>query len=147
MTLPAGRGLYNPPAFPAPLGMYSHVGHAAASNVVFLAGQLSVDGEGKLVGKDDFALQVETAFANLGALLTSIAASFDQVISFNTYLCRPADVDTFFTIRRELFPRLFSKSEYPPNNLFVLQQLFHPDYLFEIVAVAALDLPAESGER
>lgn len=129
---------FNPATMPKPLGMYSHVGSAPAGSVLFLAGQLSTDESGQLVGKGDFTKQVETAFDNLGRLLGSLGADFDDVISFNTYVVRPEDVETFFQIRRRLFPSLFRRKQYPPNNLFVLKQLFHPDYLFEIVAVAAI---------
>jgi enamine deaminase RidA (YjgF/YER057c/UK114 family) len=128
---------FNPDTMPKPLGMYSHVGSAAGGNVMFLAGQLSTDETGQLVGKGDFNKQVEIAFGNLGRLLSSIGVSFDDVISFNTYVVRPKDVQIFFNIRKRLFPTLFRRGQYPPNNLFVLKQLFHPDYLFEIVAVAA----------
>lgn len=137
MTTQHPRGNFSPEGMPKPLGMYSHVGAAAPGDVLFLAGQLSTDDSGALVGKGDFTKQVETAFGNLKRLLGSLGAGFDDVISFNTYVVRPEDVQTFFKIRQGLFPALFRHGRYPPNNLFVLKQLFHPDYLFEIVAVAA----------
>jgi len=129
---------FNPETMPGPLGMYSHVGSAPTGSIMFLAGQLSTDESGQPVGKGDFTKQVETAFDNLGRLLASLGGGFDDVISFNTYVVRPEDVETFFQIRRRLFPSLFRREQYPPNNLFVLKQLFHPDYLFEVVAVAAI---------
>jgi enamine deaminase RidA (YjgF/YER057c/UK114 family) len=144
MTTQQSRNNFNPEGMPKPLGMYSHVGSAPAGNVLFLAGQLSTDQNGALVGKDDFTTQVETAFGNLKRLLESLGVGFDDVISFNTYVVRPDDVETFFKIRQGLFPALFRQRRYPPNNLFVLKQLFHPDYLFEIVAVAATPQPPQS---
>ena len=135
----ATRGLMNPDGVAPPLGMYSHIGFARKSTVLFLAGQLANDADGHLVGLNDFPRQVEQSFSNVASLLRAMGASFDDVINFNTYLARPEDVPTFFELRRKLFPKLFSSAKYPPNNLFIVAQLFHPDYLFEVVATAAID--------
>jgi enamine deaminase RidA (YjgF/YER057c/UK114 family) len=47
----------DPPNTAPAQGLYSHVGVAEPGKLLFIAGQLAVDLEGKVVGKGDFAAQ------------------------------------------------------------------------------------------
>lgn len=47
------RELSNPSGVSPPLGKYSHVAEVTASKLLFLAGQVSVDEVGSLVGEGD----------------------------------------------------------------------------------------------
>ena len=54
--------LINPEDLPKPRS-YHQVAVATGGRLVFVAGQVSEDVEGRLVGAGDFALQARTAFA------------------------------------------------------------------------------------
>jgi len=41
-------------------------------------------------------------------------------------------------LRRELFPKLFATSVYPPNTLLVIDRLVKEDFVIEVEAVATL---------
>ena len=49
--------ILNPDALGKPLGQYSHLTRVKASEFVFIAGQVGVDSNGKLVGDGDFDAQ------------------------------------------------------------------------------------------
>jgi enamine deaminase RidA (YjgF/YER057c/UK114 family) len=43
----------NPDTLPKPAGVYSHVARVSAGELLFIAGQVAVDGTGIVVGADD----------------------------------------------------------------------------------------------
>jgi hypothetical protein len=47
----------NPDGLARPMGQYSHIARVKASELLFIAGQLAADKDGKLVGADDFDAQ------------------------------------------------------------------------------------------
>ncbi|MGB8036616.1 MAG: Rid family hydrolase, partial [Pseudolabrys sp.] len=66
--------ILNPDALGKPLGQYSHLTRVKASEFVFIAGQVGVDRDGKVVGVDDFDAQCVQTFANIEAALKSVGA-------------------------------------------------------------------------
>lgn len=71
--MPASINIYNPDALGAPLGQYTHVTRVRASEFLFIAGMLSSDRDGNVVGAGDFDAQCRQVFANLHAALESRA--------------------------------------------------------------------------
>lgn len=132
------RTLVNPAQAPRPLGAYSNAVRVKAGELIYIAGQVGVDAQGNLVGKGDVQTQTRQVFANLGQILTSLGASFSNVIEFTTYLVGRESVQPFMAARTELFPRLFPQQDYPPNTLLIVQGLVREELLVEIKAVAAL---------
>ncbi len=92
-----------------------------------------------MIGKNDFAAQFARVFRNLGDVLEGLGASHDNVLKFTTYLVQSQDVEAFMTLRRELFPKLFSTDVYPPNTLLMVDRLVKEEFLIEVEAIAALD--------
>ena len=119
----------------APLGMYSHVSRATGT-MIFIAGQLSTNPQGEIVGKGDFAAQMRQVFRNISAALISADATFADVVKFTTYLTRADDIPAFMAMRKELFAEIFPQGEYPPNTLLVISRLVDPAFLLEIEAIA-----------
>ena len=66
--------IYNPEALGAPLGQYTHVTRVKASEFLFIAGMLSADPAGNVVGERDFDAQCVQVFANVHAALESAGA-------------------------------------------------------------------------
>jgi enamine deaminase RidA (YjgF/YER057c/UK114 family) len=128
----------NPPQLAPPLGAYSHISRAKLGEIVHIAGQVSVDPAGRIVGPGDFAAQVRQTFANLGAALAAVEADFTNVAKFTTYIVHSQDIERFMAVRRELFPRLFPGGAYPPNTLLVIDRLVQEQFLIEIEAVAVI---------
>lgn len=128
----------NPPGTPPAQGLYSHIGKVAGGSLLYVAGQLSVDGQGAVVGRHDFDAQFRQIFENLGAVLSGAGAGFGDVVKFTTFLVHAQDIENFMRLRAELFPRLFAGPSYPPNTLLVVDRLVKEDFLLEVEAVVAL---------
>lgn len=126
----------NPAGVAAPLGLYSHVARVPAGELIFLAGQVAVDSNGKLVGAGDFAAQFHQVFKNLRLLLQSVGADFKDVVKFTTYLLDAEYIEPLMRVRAELWPVIFGAGAYPPNTLIIVERLVREEFLLEIEVVA-----------
>lgn len=122
----------------APLGQYSHVSRVKSGTPIYIAGQVGVDAQGRLVGPGDFAAQMRQTFENLGVALKAAGGSFADVAKFTTYITRASDLDAFMETRKEIFAKLYPSGDYPPNTLLVISRLVKPELLIEIEAIAAV---------
>ncbi len=130
--------IYNPQGLGKPLGQYSHVTRVKASEYLFIAGMVAADGDGKLVGADDFDAQCAQVFRNVEAALRSAGAGWGNVVQFTTYLVHSQDIPKFMAFRTREFPRMFPGGAYPPNTLLMIDRLVHEAFLVEVQTVAAL---------
>ena len=128
--------MLNPDSLGSPLGQYSHITRVKASELLFIAGQVGIDRDGKTPA--DFDAQCAHIFANLGAALASQGASFANVVEFTTYLVHSQDIPKFMQYREREFPRWFAGGAYPPNTLLIIDRLVREEFLIEVSAVAAL---------
>ncbi len=109
---------------------YSHA--AKAGGLVFVAGQVAQDADGRLVGRGDIEAQAQQVFENLKAVLASAGSSLDQVVKLTTYTTSLAYRQKIAEVRAQHFQAYF-----PPNTFVVVASLAAPEYLLEIEAVAA----------
>jgi enamine deaminase RidA (YjgF/YER057c/UK114 family) len=129
--------IFNPNGLNRPPGTYTHIAHAKAQEIVFIAGQVSADSSGALVGKGNFDAQCAQVFANIHTALRSVNADWSNVVQFTSYLVRAEDAAPFRTWRGREFPKMFPGGA-PPNTLLIISRLADPDYLLEVQTVAAL---------
>ena len=115
-----------------------HAAHPDAGELYFIAGQVSVDSAGAVVGKNDFEAQFKQVFQNLQAVLEGVGVSFDHVAKFTTYFVHSQDIEKFMALRTAYFPKLFS-GPYPPNTICVIDRLVKEEFLLEVEAVARGD--------
>lgn len=134
----ANLNIYNPDALGKPLGQYSHVTRVKANEFLFIAGMLSADKGGNIVGVDDFDAQCTQVFANVEAALKSAGAGWGNVVQFTTYLVHSQDIPKFMTYRLREFPKMFSNGIYPPNTLLMVDRLVQEPFLVEVQTVAAI---------
>jgi len=121
----------------APVTAYSHVVVARPGKVIFIAGQVALDKEGKLVGKDDLKAQAVQVFANLKTALAAAGATFDDVVKINWYI-KGYKPDVLPTLR-EVRSTYFSKNAPPPASTLVgVMSLAQDDYLIEVEAIAVV---------
>lgn len=130
--------IFTPGTMNAPRSPYLQVARVAASEYVFIAGQVAVDKEGNLCGEDDFEKQCDQVFANIELALKSVGAGWQNVVEFTNYVVRPQDVGPLKAYRTREFPRMFANGTYPPSTLLVISRLANPAYLLEIKTIAAL---------
>ncbi len=60
----AEKRFLSPDTLAAPFG-YSHVVDSPAGRIVYISGQVPLDGDGQLVGEGDFQAQTRQVFENL----------------------------------------------------------------------------------
>src|SRR5262245_65241678 len=76
----------NPPTLSKPTG-YTHVVEVIGpGKIVYIAGQIALDKDGKVVGGGDMKAQAEQVFKNLEAALAAAGAKFSDVVKMNTYI-------------------------------------------------------------
>jgi enamine deaminase RidA (YjgF/YER057c/UK114 family) len=130
--------IVNPSSMPAPRGLYSHLGIAPHARLAFIAGQLSIDADGKLVGEGDIDRQIECCFGNVELALRALGVGWAQLAKMTTYVTAPQGIDDFYRVRERLFPGFFPDEKYPPNTLLVIDQLVRPEFLVEIEGIAVV---------
>jgi len=130
--------IYNPAELGPPMGQYSHVTRVKASEFLFVAGMLSGNPKGEIVGEGDFDAQAAQVFANIGAALRSADAGWSNVVQFTTYLVHSQDIPKFMAFRLREFPKMFANGKYPPNTLLMVDRLVKEPFLIEVQAIAAL---------
>jgi enamine deaminase RidA (YjgF/YER057c/UK114 family) len=124
----------NPATVPPPVGTYSHVGRLAVGDgtLLFLAGQLAVDAQGRLVGEGSMAEQAQFVLETIGAILEAHGATFDDVVNIRTFLTDMDAVGEYVAVRSTFFTGA------PPTSTTVeISRLAVPGALIEIEVVAA----------
>ncbi len=134
----ADINIYNPEALGAPLGQYTHVTRVKASEFLFIAGMLSADAHGNVVGERDFDAQCAQVFANIGAALASAGAGWSNVVQFTTYMVHSQSIPEFMAFRLREFPKMFPDGKYPPNTLLLVDRLVQEPFLVEVQTIAAV---------
>jgi len=132
----------NPKTMAKPPG-YTYVVEATGPNrLIFIAGQLGLDLDNKLVGgPGDFRAQAFKAFENLKFALAGVGATFKDVVKLNNYLVDMSHIGIFREVRDE-----FVNTAAPPASTTVaISQLARPGALFEVEAIAVL--PAKAAAK
>ena len=137
--MPAEINIYNPKELGPPMGQYTHVTRVRANEFLFVAGMLSGDAAGNVIGEGEFDVQTAQVFRNIEAALKSAGASWANVVQFTTYLVHSQDIPRFMEFRLREFPKMFPDGKYPPNTLLIIDRLASEDMRLEIAVIAALD--------
>jgi enamine deaminase RidA (YjgF/YER057c/UK114 family) len=137
LTLDSGVRLSNPPALSKPNG-YSHVAEVTSGKILYIAGQVSLDREGQLVGSDDFRGQVQQVFANLNDAVRSAGGSFQDVVKLNYYCVDLVDRSQLSALR-ETRDQYVNTQTPPASTLVFVSGLVRPEWLVEIEAIAVVN--------
>ena len=123
----------NPPTLSTPTG-YTHVVEVTGpAKTVYIAGQIALDKEGKVVGGSDMAAQAEQVFKNLQAALETAGAKFSDVVKMNTYITDMSKAPAV----REVRARYFGQTA-PASTLVQVPALARPEFLLEIEVIAVV---------
>jgi len=125
----------NSPELNTPPG-YTHAVVVNSGKLVFIAGQVGLDKQGKMVGKDDFRAQAAQAFANLRAALAATGAKPENLVKLNYYVVG-LNHEKLLTLR-ELRGSFVNKENPPASTLIGVAALFSEEASIEIEAVAVV---------
>ncbi|MFI0543239.1 RidA family protein [Streptomyces sp. WSLK1-3] len=131
--------LLNPDGLPE-IDVYRQVAVASGSRLVFVAGQVAWDAEGRTVGAGDLAAQVEQSYLNVGTALAAAGGSFDDVAKLNVHVVdwTPDKMPQLLEGISRAAARL-GVTPVPPATLLGVAALDVPEHLVEVEATAVLD--------
>jgi len=111
---------------------YSQAVEISRGRIIYIAGQVSLDRAGKLVGERDMRAQAEQAFQNLKAALEASGAKFENVVKLNYYFTDISQIP----VVREVRDRFINTLNPPASTAVEVKRLVRPEWLIEIEAVA-----------
>lgn len=119
--------------------VHHQVALTQGSRTVYLAGQVSWDTGGNLMGRDDIAAQAEQCYLNIAAALDAVGATAADLAKVTIYI---VDLDEAkaeqFVIGRERAAAILGVQLQQPSTWIGVTSLAAPGYLVEIDAVAVL---------
>ncbi|GAB3745618.1 RidA family protein [Amycolatopsis oliviviridis] len=131
--------LVNPAGLPE-IPAYRQVSIATGSKLVFIAGQVSWDADGAVVGEGDLAAQVEQCYLNIGTALAGAGATFDDVAKMTVYVVDwTPDKLALFLEGVDRAAAKLGGTPVPPGTLIGVAALDVPEHLVEIEATAVID--------
>lgn len=131
------KEIFSPATLPPPVG-YSHIAKVNKGTMIYLAGQVSSDASGKLVGEGNFEAQAEQVFSNVRIAVEAAGGTMADIVKMNIYLVAEVSQDEVPKMRA-IRDRYVNKEKPPASTLVVVSRLARPGWLLEIEAIAALD--------
>lgn len=125
----------NPAGLARPSG-FSHAVSVTPGRTVFLAGQVGIDRDGKVVGGGVVA-QFEQALANLLTALGAAGGLPGDLVSLTIYIVDLADYQAHGQEIGAVWRRL-AGTEYPATAGVGVTRLWDPDALVELQGIAAV---------
>ena len=126
----------NPPTLTKPAG-YSHAYEAQGGKTIYIAGQVAVDREGKVVGRGDLVAQFRQVAQNLKAVVLARGGQMNDIVKLTIYVLSKADYKAkskdIGAVYREYFGR-----HYPAMTLVEIKALYDDDCAIEIEGVAVV---------
>ncbi|MGW2090664.1 RidA family protein [Promicromonospora sukumoe] len=119
--------------------VHHQVAETQGSRTVYLAGQVSWDTEGNLVGAGDVAAQAEKAYLNIAAALDAVGATAADLAKVTVYVVDlDAEKAEQFVIGRERAAATLGVELQQPSTWIGVTALAAPGYLVEVDAIAVL---------
>jgi reactive intermediate/imine deaminase len=130
----ARKRAINPKEVAPPLkGHYSNAVRVTAGPLLFIAGQISIDAQGRLVGAGDLRAQATQVLENIRAILRATGADMQDVVSVTVYVTDIRAFHDIADIRLKYFPK-----GGPASAIVEVSNLALPEVMIEIAAVAAV---------
>jgi enamine deaminase RidA (YjgF/YER057c/UK114 family) len=105
-----------------------------AGRLLFVAGQTSVDGDGRPLHPGAMAAQISQAIMNLEKVLDAAGMALANVVRLTWYV---TDVDLYLREVPEIGERLATAGCWPAATLIQVARLAQPELLIEVEATAA----------
>src|ERR1700712_2382755 len=127
------KEIFSPATLPPPVG-YSHVAKVNQGTLIYLAGQVSSDASGKLVGEGDFEAQAEQVFRNLELGLEAAGATMADIVKMNVYIVAEVEQPEVPKLRAVRDPHV-NTAKPPASTLLFVTRLARPGWLLERAAL------------
>lgn len=127
----------NPPTLVAPAGdAYSQVTTTTSKKTVYVAGQVSWDKDGNVIGPGDLHAQTVQSLENVRLGLEGAGARKEDIVRIRYYVvnytpeCIPALM--------QAISKFFGDSPTPASSLIGVSALMYPELMIEIDTIAAI---------
>lgn len=125
------RRVINPWTWQEQFG-FNHGHEVTGGRTLYLAGQVSLDGEGQLVHADDMAGQITQSIDNIEAVLTEAGMTLADIVRLNVYT---TDVDQMLG-HYGLLSRVNEAGARYTSTLLGVARLAFPELMVELEATA-----------
>lgn len=129
----------NPPSLLAPIGgKHAHiVVPPPGSHFAFIAGQVALDLQGNIVGRNDYYRQAGKCFENIRDSLAALDAAADQIVKMTIYVrdYRAEMLELISKAGSDVFGKNWPVTA---TTLIGVQALGMSDFLVEIEAMVAM---------
>ncbi|HVZ45597.1 MAG TPA: RidA family protein [Ramlibacter sp.] len=102
-------------------------------SLIFLSGQLSRDGEGRLVGPGDMAEQTRQCIRNMRTVLEAAGGDLEDIVQLIVFTTDVRQFKDIVAARMEFF-----KDRLPTSTIVEVNHLADPGLLIEFHAIAAI---------
>lgn len=117
--------------FPAPTGPWSPAVKAQPGEMLFIAGCVSLDENGDVVGAGDVAAQTHQVMKNFQAVVDAAGMTMADVVKITNYLVDVRDYPAMAEVRQR-----YLSSPYPASTMVEVTGLLYPGLLVEIEGIA-----------
>lgn len=126
------KKVINPKNIHRPFG-YAHA--IQIDHTLYISGQIPLDQEMKIVGKNNMAAQTEQVYENLKRVIEEAGGSMNNIVMLNIYC---TDIEAYDRETRPLRKKYFG-DYYPATTAVEVKRLYRPDFMIEVEAVAVLE--------
>lgn len=123
----AAKSVYDPPIYA------QAVKATGGQTILFIAGQVDYDAQGKCAHPGDFAAQTKGVLAALKAQVEAGGGTIANIVKMNTYVTDMRYRADYGPLRNEFFG-----GKAPASTMVAVSALADPDFLIEIEAVAVI---------
>jgi reactive intermediate/imine deaminase len=102
-------------------------------DLLFIAGQVAINTNGEIVGKNDIIAQTTQIFKNLAAILERAGGTIQNIVELTGFITDAEKIPEVRDMLSTLFPK-----DFPARTMVVVKALAHENLMLEIRAVAAL---------
>ncbi len=122
-----------PAAVPRPVAEYAQGVEVSGGRTLYVAGQVALDADGRLVGEGDIRAQARQVFRNIRAIIEEAGGGMTDIVKLTTFLTSMDDYPGFVEVRSEFLP-----APWPAATLVAVSALVRPEWLVEVEAIAVL---------
>jgi enamine deaminase RidA (YjgF/YER057c/UK114 family) len=139
----ARRKSVNPKTVCAPIKpYYSNAVRVSPGPLMFIAGQVALDRDGKLVGAGNLEAQAKQVLENIKAICAAEGATMADIVEVTNYVTDMRAFHDLTPLRARYFPK-----DGPASVIVEVNRLALPEWMIEISAVVALPTARASAAR
>jgi enamine deaminase RidA (YjgF/YER057c/UK114 family) len=112
---------------------YGYAQAVKVGDTIYVAGQVSHDDQGKVLGEGDMEIQMRAAYANVAKVLAQYGATMENLVDETVFV---TDMDAAFRARVKMKQEVFGGSPVLTSTIVQIQRLAFPSLMVEIRCVA-----------